>query len=764
MAIIDPRLVESALSKVDPAAFERFGQIFYGALQDREFIPLGGMHDGGAEGFDAPALLEPELFEEAATSSFLQISKEKTTRSKIRKTVKRLRQFGRNPKILTYLTSERVDSIDVEESLLSEELSCKIRIRDGLFIEAGINSSPSVQGAFRAYLEPSIEYLYRPGVADLAESAAAHTDRTLAVFLRQEVDNRRDKTGLLESVADSLILWALGETDPEKGVFMTRVEISKRIERTLPAARQFMRGVLDHRLDLMKAKDAPGGRQIRWYKKDAKYCLPYETRQIIGAENAEDDILKLQVSCAFEDKISALHESELEPLRPLIVDVCHSTLERVFELQGLEVAQFITNGSRDDELYNNVTDILSQIVFKANCGEAEKGAVRRAALRVLRATFYNSTDVERIYLQKLSRTYILLLTLKNDPKIVEYFRGMAGKFRLYVGTDLLIRAMSEQYIGVENRTTCNLLDILASSGSELILTEKTVEEIETHLRAQILEFENHYESVQSKIPFELVEYIDRLLIRAYFYAHLAPTQDVLPPKSWRSFICQFADYRDVRSLKSATSLAGYFIRRFKMTYEHNEETLAGIDAVELEEIKNRIIDAKKYNDNKKPEIDLLAYNDSLHILRVFQKRSEENERSPANKWGYRTWWLTQDAKVRRAGASASNKRGKAGFMLRPEFLLSYISFAPELAEVRESFKKIFPSTLGVRLSSRLNPDVFDKIMAQANEISSYDDARSGAIIAELTEKLKNDALRMYENGWYSEVDIVNASENFRNFL
>lgn len=47
--MIDQRLVPIALEQVDTTNFERFGQTFYGSLQDREFVPLGGMHDGGAE-------------------------------------------------------------------------------------------------------------------------------------------------------------------------------------------------------------------------------------------------------------------------------------------------------------------------------------------------------------------------------------------------------------------------------------------------------------------------------------------------------------------------------------------------------------------------------------------------------------------------------------------------------------------------------------------------------------------------------------------
>jgi hypothetical protein len=57
---------------------------------------------------------------------------------------------------------------------------------------------------------------------------------------------------------------------------------------------------------------------------------------------------------------------------------------------------------------------------------------------------YDATVEERSYLQKLSHTYVLLLLLKNEPRIVEYFKSLSSKFVLYVGTDFLVRALSAQ--------------------------------------------------------------------------------------------------------------------------------------------------------------------------------------------------------------------------------------------------------------------------------------------------------------------------------
>jgi hypothetical protein len=59
LATINNKLVPIALEEVDTANFERFGQAFYGAIIGRAFVPLGGMHDGGAEGYMDPEVSEP---------------------------------------------------------------------------------------------------------------------------------------------------------------------------------------------------------------------------------------------------------------------------------------------------------------------------------------------------------------------------------------------------------------------------------------------------------------------------------------------------------------------------------------------------------------------------------------------------------------------------------------------------------------------------------------------------------------------------------
>jgi hypothetical protein len=293
MPTINHQLVEIALGRSDGGSFEKFCQAFFAALTGVNFVPLGGHGDGGAEAFD-----EPGVFEGKA-GNFWQASIEKTVRSKIRRTVNRLTEFGRSPKQLTYCTSLVVPNLDGDEDELSEELGVRIRIRDQKYIISQINHSDQTVEAFNSYLGPHLAFLKEIGGVTMIGHSRDLPPRSLCVFLGQEIERRRGNSQLLEAVTDSLILWALEGTDPDKKIFRTRAEILERIVGALPAANQFIKSVLDTRLDALASKRNTNGREVRWHRSDDQFCLPYETRNLVEQENIEDEVLKASVSGVF---------------------------------------------------------------------------------------------------------------------------------------------------------------------------------------------------------------------------------------------------------------------------------------------------------------------------------------------------------------------------------------------------------------------------------------------------------------------------------
>jgi hypothetical protein len=460
---IDAKLVEVALEYCRTDSFERFGQALLASRLGVQFVPVGGMHDGGVDGF-----LEVTLAQTGSPSAFFQVSKERNVRAKLRRTVRRLRESHREPKQVTLLTSHSVSDIDQEETALSSELDVTVRIRDQRWIATNVNADPAAQQAFHNELAPDVQFLSKFGATKLATAGLGQgTARTAYVFLAQEVERRRGNTQLLEAVTDSLILWALEGTDPEKKIFRTRDGILERVLTIFPSAKQFFPAVMGSRLEALASKQSGADREIRWHRKQDQFCLPFETRKLVENENIEDEALRLSVLSHFETRADEFkRKTPCLTASSVIAELANRTVEYAFEEQGLDTAAFLSETTPTKPPLT-IAEQAERAVSEGSVDAKEASVVGEAVVDVLRGAFYASTAGEREYFDKLSRTYALFLSLKTEPRIVEYFRSMSSRLSLYVGSDLLVLALSEHFLPREDQMVTTMLRVVQASGATL---------------------------------------------------------------------------------------------------------------------------------------------------------------------------------------------------------------------------------------------------------------------------------------------------------
>jgi hypothetical protein len=724
---IDPRLVEIALEKATGSQFENFFNTFYAEIGGVEFVPLGGMHDGGADAFQSEAILS-----NGRTNHFYQATVQRDHKAKIRQTVKRIRDFGREPKLLTFVTSHLIPVIEREEELLGEERDVIIKIRDRKYITSNINRSDITRSAFTTYLEPCITFLTELGGATTIDQSPNIPARTMCVFLGQEIDRRRGNTELLDSVTDSLLLWALEGTDPDQEKFMTREEITAKIESALPSAKKFIRGQIQHRLATLSQKGNSSGREIRSYKGE-KYCLPYETRLLVKRENTEDEYLKLSVIDIYHQRASELLGDNETVSPELVARICHRALEITFEREGLELASSLTT-EEDNRQFPVISDHVDVAIDEANIQGTIKFLVKDVALGVLRQAFYASTQQERIYYGKLSRTYTLMFTLRNEPKIVEYFKGMSGNFVLFIGSDIIVRALSEKYLPEADQMTVNMLKVLRSAGSTLLLTRMAVDEVHAHLLTSDKEFRNHFLSLEPYLTPEQTRECNRILVRAYFYAKFNKDPRNRPA-GWKSYIKQFCDYDTLsKTEQSREQIKHFLIEKFNFEYMDDQDLDNLVDDEEVNEL------AEKFRTFKTD--DALALNDAKLVYSVYGKRRELKEAHKPNPFGYRCWWLTHESKIKHVTGSLVHKHGK--YIIRPEFILNFVALSPNFEEVRRSYNTVFPTLLGIRLANRMREDIFHDVMGKAREYLDIDEARVKVILATMSNDLKGDTAKQYD--------------------
>ncbi len=721
-----PDLVAVALDHVEGFAFERFVNAFFPSIIGASFIPLGGTKDGGADAFGGDAVHE----QAGSPRLFYQASVQEDFRAKIRHTVKRLREFGRDPSRLTYVTSQKVRYIDKEEDALTTETGVSIRIRDGGYLAAQIVGDPAGETAFEAHLLFYTDFLKGVGASTVIPASAHVTTPAVFVFLRQELDRRGGDFSLLDAVVDSLILWSLEGTDPDKELFMTGEEVASKIHGQLPAARELVDPRLRRRLHKLAAKDASTGRKVRWHKQDDLYCLPFETRKIVGQENLEDEALRVEVEQSFYARASSLqsHAMNGTELRS-VARLTLRTMQLVFEREGLEFANFLTEGRGGD--FPTVNDAMREALHEAGVAGKRFADVASAVTSVVRSTLYASTDSERLYLAKLARTYALFFTLGTEPRLVKYFQEMTADFYLYVGSDLLVRALSERYLPLADQVHKNTLLMAARAGSNLVLAAPVLEEVVSHLRATDFEFRNHFQGVEHRVTREIAEHAPKILLRAFFYNKI----NKRGATNWPAFVGQFCDYDQLHRPAGSEQLEAYFRATYSLQYKSQAELRNLADPAAVAQLTQGLMPIKA--DAR------LAENDALMACAVYGRRSGRREGAHSTEFGYKTWWLTTETKILQHTRSLVDAHAGTQYIMRPEFLLNFLALAPTLGEVRAAFQDVFPAALGMQLSKRMSDDSFHKMMKSVREAEGLEDGRRLAVMANLADQLKSDLDKRY---------------------
>lgn len=716
---IHPELAQVALEKVEGFAFESFAQDFLSVLEGRSFIPAGGVKDGGADG----------IYDCGNGRTYYQFTRQENHRDKIRKTFDRLNQFGRTVKTIYYLSSRLIPHIDKEEDLLTDELGVIIKIRDRKYIISHINDSTGTIAAYNNHLSVYTNYLSRIARTDESFPSDHVEDPSAFVFLQHEVTNRLGDRKLIHSLTDTMILWSLSETDPDKGILMSEDEIRIKIFEKFPWTKKLLKGHIKQRLELLRTKGI-SGREVRWYRKDKKYCLPYETRESIRGENKNDESLKITFIEELKVLASGLCDADDGEYQN-IARICDQVVHAIFEKQGLLFSHFLASVEENDSPLV-VSDCIDSVLNGWNIAPELIEIYRDYIESIIRRVFYHGSPTQREYLKNLSRTYVLLFTLQAEPKIIEYFSTMSASFRLFIGSDILVKALSERYLAKEDQVARNLLEMSSSSGISMYLSECVLEEIYTHIRGTYYEFINYFSEMEPYITREIARNSNKILIRAYFYA-----KEEGRVKGWKAYIDQFITYNKVQTSEGRDELKKYLMAEFNLKFAENDE----LESVSNIENVNLLSEAMLANDDKKNEE--LAYNTALLVHGVYGLRNKYGETGSVSEYGLKTWWMTNQSRVLRYTTDLI-RNNLSKYIMRPEYILNFIAMSPNCEEVRRSFKNIFPSNFGVQLGHRLKDDVFHKILADVNEWKEYEPGRITAKMSELSDKLKSDRLKRYE--------------------
>ena len=285
MSAINPSLVVAAFHHIDGDAFERFFKEFGTSVYGMEFTPLGGKSDGGADGFG-----QRELFSSSRRLTYFQATVQDNHVAKLKQTVRRLSEYGRDVGTLYYFTSRLITDVDNESMRLSAEHNTTIVIHDGQWIANRINSSNITQALFENHLRffaaSHSGYGSNTGVFIPSEF-----NRSAAVFISQHILMVSNKEGVRGLVLDSLILFVLEDATANNLLHVDSIFVFDRMRQLFPTGFSFSDNEVSERLALLSTKSHPGGRQVVWDSRSSAYTLPFDVRDALAAEHASFEAL-----------------------------------------------------------------------------------------------------------------------------------------------------------------------------------------------------------------------------------------------------------------------------------------------------------------------------------------------------------------------------------------------------------------------------------------------------------------------------------------
>jgi hypothetical protein len=710
---VDKEAFEYAISKIDDGnIFEIFGNNFLSAVLGYSFIPVGQTKDKGVDGFQ-------HIFSRNDSHKHIfQLSTELGHVGKIYNTIKKLKENAVEFDRLVYVTNRKINNA---ESLIDEvfdKIKIPLTIYDIRWFSAHCNQSEQTIKAYQVFVNNYLHEYSKPGkyhtVADL------DSDSRLFVFLGQQFDSNRDDLKLDDLLADTLILYALEGTDPDKHNLMSEAQIKESIKKYLQFDPQLLDTKISVRLNALRTKP----RKIKFHTKEQGYCLPYETRLEIGERNLKDEAL-----------FNSFYEQTQETIKKYFSDVdirvkdvetlITKVFNKIFLRQGLEFSNFVLKGDSHSVIEQNLNDVISLAVDESNIILRNKEKVKTALHLAIRDIVYNGTVEQRRFLKSLSNTYLMMFLLQWEPKLSTYFQTLSTHLNVFVDNSIIIPALSEYYLEEGNRRHWNLLMGAKKAGISMFINETLLSELVSHLRMVRNKYYNmfyHMEDFYLNDEFELL-FIDEILIRAYFYAKKKGQI-----KDFDKFIDTFVDSQ-LKIVKD--ELIVYLKEIFGITFISNEMWNIKVN----EDEKSKLTEVLSH----KKDHDIKAENDAEMILAIYYLRNKNGESSDGGIFGYRTWWLSKDTATYKAVVkSFGSDKYPVSCYIRPDFIYNYIALKPTSEEVNNAYNEIFPTMLGVNLSYHMPKEVSQAVQEKIREYHSKPAVRVKQTLKTLSDRLKSD--------------------------
>ncbi len=716
MTGVDPQAFRFAMKQIDDGnVFEQFGLQFLAGVLGYQFVPVGGLHDRGIDG------MEHTFCREGFTRAIYQLSIDQNPSRKIRASLEKLARNKIDCSQFYYVTNLQVANKDQLIDELFAEYSIAIQIFDEQWLGLNVNHSEATVRAYLIFVDSYLHRFAKPGAA--FEIANFEGDPRVYSFLRQQWEEHQGKDNLDQILVDSLILYALGGTDPEKAILRTRAEILDRIRELVRFDPRLLHEKIDERLEVLSTKPRRINRHQQSDPHVDAYCLRYEERVRIQEQNLRDAAL-----------YDAFKADTLKDLAKYIADlgidpgVGFSLVEKVlhdlFHQQGLEFSEFVLHNSSEQVMQKSLQVVVEKVVTAR--GVPNRDFFIAALLMTLRNMVYNGSQAQKGFLNRLAHTYSMMFLLQCEPQLAKYFAALASRLCVYVDASIIIPALSEWHLSPHNRRYHNLLVGARNAGVTLRINEAILGELSAHFSMIMNVYEQLYEGNEDLYDSEEnILYIDQIMIRAFFYARLRN-----PGVSFQQFIDAFVDPR-LRSVRE--DIIEWLRSEYGIEYVSNEAAGIKLDSKDVGHLGSELAKYKGGDGSERK-----ARTDAEVILSIYKLRETNNEASLGGIFGYQTWWLSSDVTTHRSALRVFGKEYAQSCYMRADFLYNYIALAPSRTEADQAFSEMFPTLVGVNISFRVPEEVSKAVHEFVERHKEMNRGRLKATLRDLSDRLKSD--------------------------
>ena len=716
--------ITSMVSQIEEGTiFEPFAQEFLSALLGHEFQPAGHIHDKGIDGYFIQTAAYPTTIYQIAKSS-----KKTNHWNKVSSTIDKLAKNNIDYKRLIYVCSNDVsDKKTSLEDRAFKEKDTHVVVYDANWFGTNGNSSPAVFGVIDRFIDQYVHELKNPGSSFVASDL--QLDPRVYVFLSQQ-KHVEAISSIDQLLADSLILLALEDTDPDQSLLKSEEEVFDTISSKLKFDPHLIKSVITDRLQALSKKPL---RKIKYHGPEKAYCLSYDERKAITERNIRDRYIESHFFDAIKDYA---READVEETNCDVVkqtaQLTRLSLHRLFSEKGLEFSNFILGKDESSFQEKDLSKIIKDTAEEHVVGE-HKDLVSHVTLGALRSAFYDGDQEQREYLAKLADSYSMMFVLQCDPKLSTYFTALAGQIEVLVDTSIIIPALTEHLLPEINQRYSQFLKKCRDKGVKMYATSVVISEIEDHFESSNIAYHSDYEPMEDVYEMDgaLIS-VPKISIRAYYHAKIAKKIN-----SWRSYLNAFVTPEDRSGWSS--EIISFLSTEFGINFVEDKNFCTGIVPDEIDEIA-KSIGARMQGKFQRNEAQIRhkAANDAKMIHMVYQRRSDNNEAANNGIFGFKTWWLSTDHKSLEAARSAFQNKFVNTCYMRPDFLYNFIALAPTQNEARQSFEALFPTFLGVNISFRVPKEAFETVKGFLQEHTEYSDSRKQAVMKRACDKVQSD--------------------------